>query len=157
MKNLGTIERVLRVALGGTVAIWVLVLLLGNGGLVERLLYVAVIALGVDFVVTGLRGYCPLYKRLGWSTAPPEAQGSNERKPPMSNLGTIERVLRVALGGSLAVLALVLLLGHDAVVWRMLYIALIALGIDFVVTGIRGYCPLYNRLGWSTASPEAHA
>jgi len=33
------------------------------------LLYAALIAQGVDFVVTGVRGYCPLYKWLGWSTA----------------------------------------------------------------------------------------
>ena len=69
------------------------------------------------------------------------------------NLGTIERVLRVLLGGALAVwaMSLLLFLGSDILVWRLLYVALIALGADFVVTGIRGYCPLYKRLGWSTA------
>jgi hypothetical protein len=69
MKNLGTTERVLRVLLGGALAVWASVLLLGGGAWVWLLLYVALIALGVDFVVTGIRGYCPLYKRLGWSTA----------------------------------------------------------------------------------------
>ena len=72
MKNLGTVERVLRVLLGGALAIWALLLLLGAGALVRVLLDVALIALGVDFVVTGIRGYCPLYKRLGWSTARPD-------------------------------------------------------------------------------------
>jgi hypothetical protein len=71
MKNLGTTERVLRVLLGGGLAIWALWLLLGGGALVQVLLYVAMIALGVDFVVTGLRGHCPLYKWLGWNTAHP--------------------------------------------------------------------------------------
>jgi hypothetical protein len=76
MKNLGTIERVLRIALGGALAIWALVLFLGGSpGLIWQLLDVALIALGVDFVVTGIRGYCPLYKRLGWSTAQQEAHG----------------------------------------------------------------------------------
>jgi len=74
----------------------------------------------------------------------------------MKNLGTIERVLRVALGGALAIWALVSFLGGGGIIWRLLYVALIALGVDFVVTGIRGYCPLYNRLGWSTAEPKAH-
>ena len=74
----------------------------------------------------------------------------------MKNLGTIERVLRVAVGGVLAVWALVWFLGGDSLIWRLLYVALIALGVDFVVTGIRGYCPLYNRLGWSTARSKAH-
>ena len=75
MKNLGTIERVVRVTLGGALSIWALVQFLGGDGLASRLLYVALIALGVDFVVTGIRGYCPLYNRLGWSTAQPAAHG----------------------------------------------------------------------------------
>lgn len=69
MKNLGTIERVLRVLLGGALAVWASWLFLGGGVLVWRLLDIALVALGVDFVVTGIRGYCPLYKQLGWSTA----------------------------------------------------------------------------------------
>jgi hypothetical protein len=75
-------------------------------------------------------------------------------EPVTKNLGTVERVLRVLLGGALAVWALVQLLGGGAVAWLLLYVALIALGVDFVVTGIRGYCPLYKRLGWSTAGPQ---
>lgn len=74
----------------------------------------------------------------------------------MKNIGTIERILRVVLGGALAVWALSLFLGGGAVVWRLVDVALIALGLDFVVTGIRGYCPLYKRLGWSTARRETH-
>ena len=69
----------------------------------------------------------------------------------MKNLGTIERVLRVVLGSALAIWALTLFLGGGGIIWQLLDVALIALGVDFVVTGIRGYCPLYNRLGWSTA------
>lgn len=69
----------------------------------------------------------------------------------MKNLGTTERVLRVLLGSALAVWAAVLLLGGGTWVWLLLYVALTALGVDFVVTGIRGYCPLYQRLGWRTA------
>jgi len=74
-KNLGTTERVLRVLLGGALAIWALWLFLGGGTLVSRLLDVALVALGVDFVVTGIRGHCPLYQRLGWSTARPPQRG----------------------------------------------------------------------------------
>lgn len=69
MKNLGTAERLLRVLLGGAAAAWASWLLLAGGVLTPLLLYIALLALGVDFVVTGARGYCPLYKRLGWSTA----------------------------------------------------------------------------------------
>jgi len=35
-------------------------------------------------------------------------------------------------------------------------VALVLLGGDFVVTGITGYCPLYNKLGFSTALPRQH-
>ena len=70
------------------------------------------------------------------------------------NLGAVERMLRVALGGALAIWALALLFGGGRLIWLLLDVALIALGVDFVVTGIRGYCPLYNRLGWSTAQPR---
>ena len=66
------------------------------------------------------------------------------------NLGTLERVLRV-LVGALAIVALVLLLGAANITWQLAHFALIVLGIDFVVTGIPGYCPLYNWVGWSTA------
>lgn len=69
MKNIGTAERVLRVLLGGALAVWASWLLFGGGTRVQLLLDVALIAFGVDFVVTGARGYCPLYKWLGWSTA----------------------------------------------------------------------------------------
>lgn len=36
----------------------------------------------------------------------------------------------------------------------LLYIALIALGIDSFATGVRSYCRLYKRLVWSTARPQ---
>jgi len=68
-KNIGAIERVLRVLVGGAVALWAVWLLVGGGPLVWLLLYGAMIALGLDFVVTGALGHCPLYQWLGWSTA----------------------------------------------------------------------------------------
>lgn len=73
------------------------------------------------------------------------------------NVGTTERVLRVTLGGALAVWGVVLMLGGGSLIWLLVCIAVIALGLDFIVTGIRGYCPLYNLLGWSTTAHKAHA
>ena len=72
-RNLGIAERVLRILLGGALAVWALAQALGTASTLGLLLDVALVALGVDFVVTGVRGYCPLYKRLGWSTAGPAA------------------------------------------------------------------------------------
>ena len=74
----------------------------------------------------------------------------------MTNIGIVERILRVVLGTALAVWALTLLFSGGDLVWRLLDIALIVLGLDFVYTGVRGYCPLYNMLGWSTAAPKPH-
>ena len=71
----------------------------------------------------------------------------------MTNIGTVERILRVVLGGALAVWSGSQLLSGGDLIWQLLNLALIVLGADFVYTGIRGYCPLYNMLGWSTAEP----
>lgn len=74
MKNVGTVERIVRVVLGGALALWALSQLLSGNVLIWQLVDVALVALGLDFVITGIRGYCPLYKWLGWSTAPREAR-----------------------------------------------------------------------------------
>ena len=70
----------------------------------------------------------------------------------IKNVGAIERSLRI-LGGGLAVLvSLYALLPSPASIGAgVLGVALALLGLDFVVTGLTGYCPLYRRLGWSTA------
>lgn len=68
------------------------------------------------------------------------------------NVGTIERGVRVLGGGILAVIGFVLLFaGPSSLVAGVAEAILVLLGLDFVVTGLTGYCPLYHRLGWSTA------
>ncbi len=62
--GLGPIERAVRIAGGGLLAIIGLNLWLTSGGLIAWAWFGAAL-LGLDFVVTGLRGYCPLYARLG--------------------------------------------------------------------------------------------
>lgn len=61
-------------------------------------------------------------------------------------LGPVERVLRIGGGGLLAALALFLLTSSSGLV-ALAWVGLALLGLDFVVTGVRGYCPLYARLG----------
>lgn len=69
-----------------------------------------------------------------------------------SNVGPLERLIRVAGGGLLVVVGVVLLLALDRTWWAAtIEVVAILLGIDFVFTGITGYCALYHRLGWSTA------
>lgn len=58
----------------------------------------------------------------------------------------MERAARVIGGGGAAIVGLNLWLGATGVgAW--VWFAFALLGLDFVVTGIRGYCPLYARLG----------
>jgi hypothetical protein len=61
-------------------------------------------------------------------------------------LGPVERVLRIVGGGLLALIfANLWLTTGGPIAWAWFSAAL--LGLDFVVTGIRGYCPVYARLG----------
>lgn len=62
--GLGTTERVIRIAAGAAVAIASVYLALSSGGFASWAWWGAAL-LGLDFVVTGIRGYCPLYARLG--------------------------------------------------------------------------------------------
>lgn len=70
VKNVGTTERFLRVSGGGLAAIaGLLVLLPSPGSALSGVIGIVLFLLGLDFVFTGLTGYCPLYHRFGWSTA----------------------------------------------------------------------------------------
>ncbi len=67
------------------------------------------------------------------------------------NVGTVERWIRIIGGSVAASIGLILLLPVPASLLLGLGgVVLVLLGLDFVVTGIIGYCPLYHRLGWST-------
>ena len=71
---------------------------------------------------------------------------SSISRTPRGGLGPIERVIRVVGGGLLALFAANFWLTTGGfAAWAGFAVAL--LGLDFVVTGIRGYCPLYARLG----------
>lgn len=67
-----------------------------------------------------------------------------------TNVGIIERVVRVVGGGVVAFVSLVLLIGGSSVLFSALEVAGIALGLDFVYTGLTGFCPLYRKLGWTS-------
>lgn len=75
-----------------------------------------------------------------------------EQKTRERNVGTVERWVRVLGGGAAALAGLAFLLAGPASLWLgVADFALVLLGVDFFVTGLTGYCPLYHRLGWSTA------
>ena len=67
-----------------------------------------------------------------------------------TNVGIVERIVRVVGGGVLAAMALVFLIGGSSLLLSLVEVAAIALGLDFVYTGLTGFCPLYRKLGLST-------
>jgi len=63
------------------------------------------------------------------------------------NITPAERVARVLLGAIGAAGGAVLLLGAAAPLAVVLEILLVLAGLDLVVTGALGHCPLYAKLG----------
>lgn len=71
-----------------------------------------------------------------------------------TNIATWERVLRVLLGAGLVVGGVVTFGVTEVFAYRAFAIAGVVLGLDFMVTGALGFCPLYRKLGWSTLAPR---
>jgi hypothetical protein len=63
------------------------------------------------------------------------------------NISTIERAGRIVMGAGAAIIGVLLLTSASAVLAIVLEVLLIAAGLDLVVTGATGHCPLYQRLG----------
>ena len=68
-------------------------------------------------------------------------------KRPSINITPGERAGRVVGGAVVAVLGVVLLVDAGSAVAVVLTLLLAAAGLDLVVTGALGHCPLYARLG----------
>jgi len=65
------------------------------------------------------------------------------------NIAPAERAARVVMGTAAAVVGVLLLVTADAGWLATTGAALLALaGLDLVITGALGYCPLYARLGY---------
>ena len=76
--------------------------------------------------------------------APPARQRPRRRAV---NITRTERAGRVALGLAVMAAGAFLLVGAGAVLALALEALLVAAGLDLVVTGATGHCPLYARLG----------
>jgi len=63
------------------------------------------------------------------------------------NITSVERVGRIALGAAAVVAAVALLLSAGSVLAVVLEVLLVVAGVDMIVTGATGHCPLYQRLG----------
>lgn len=72
---------------------------------------------------------------------------SPRRRRLAVNITPVERAGRVLLGGAAAIAAIVLLASAGSMLAAVLEVLLLAAGLDLVVTGMLGHCPLYSRLG----------
>jgi hypothetical protein len=77
-----------------------------------------------------------------------------EDGPMKTNVATWERVVRVLLGAGLVVGGVIAFVATEAFGYRAFAIAGVVLGLDFIVTGAIGFCPLNHKLGWSTLAPH---
>jgi hypothetical protein len=85
-------------------------------------------------------------RRTSISTSPDQravpAAGS-----PVINITPTERAGRILIGIAGIVTGFILLLSAGSVIAATLEILLVVAGLDMLVTGARGHCPLYARLG----------
>ena len=68
------------------------------------------------------------------------------------NISPLERAARIGLGLVGVIGAVALLIGSSELVTVMLAVLLGAAGLDLMVTGALGHCPLYAKLGHVPAS-----
>lgn len=68
------------------------------------------------------------------------------------NISPVERGGRIAIGLAAVVVAVVLLASAGSAIAVVLEVLLIAAGLDLVITGALGHCPLYQRMGHIPAS-----
>lgn len=69
-----------------------------------------------------------------------------------TNIAPAERAARILIGGLGAVAGIVLLTGATSALAVVLELLLVVAGLDLVVTGALGHCPLYAKLGHVPAS-----
>ena len=73
------------------------------------------------------------------------------------NISPVERGGRIILGLAAVIVGVVLLVSAGSALAVVLEILLIAAGLDLVITGALGHCPLYQRLGHVPASLRGSA
>lgn len=64
------------------------------------------------------------------------------------NITPVERAGRILMGTAAAVTAVVLLTRAGSALAVLLDVLLAAAGLDLIVTGALGHCPLYQKLGY---------
>ena len=67
---------------------------------------------------------------------------------PEINITPAERLGRIAVGAAVAIAGVILLASGAGPLATVLEAILVLGGLDLVVTGALGYCPLYHKLGY---------
>lgn len=83
------------------------------------------------------------------STTEPVKRPRNRSR---TNITTVERAGRIAIGTLAGAFGVVGLTGAGSALAIMLFLLLIAAGIDLIVTGATGHCPLYQKVGYQPRS-----
>lgn len=78
-------------------------------------------------------------------------------KRPRINITPLERVGRVVLGAGATITGILLLTTRGGALATILEVLLALAGLDFVITGALGHCPLYRRLGYVPPSLRRQA
>lgn len=78
-------------------------------------------------------------------------------KRPRVNITPLERAGRILVGLAGAAGGFVLLVGSPGPLALFLEILLVLAGLDLVVTGALGHCPLYRKLGHTPRALRGHA
>lgn len=73
-------------------------------------------------------------------------------KRPEINITPAERAGRVGIGTAAVAAGVALLVGGGDWLVLVLDVLLVVAGLDLVVTGALGHCPLYKRLGYTPPS-----
>ena len=80
------------------------------------------------------------------------APADRRLRRPSVNITPIERVGRIVIGLAAIIAGIVLLASVSSALAVILELLLVLAGIDLVVTGALGHCPLYQRLGYVPSS-----
>ena len=80
-----------------------------------------------------------------------------EVRRPSVNLTTPERFARILLGIAGAIAGTLAVAAADGTAIVILSVLLVAAGLDLLVTGALGHCPLYKKLGYVPPSLRGQA
>lgn len=93
-----------------------------------------------------------LHPTVTQASAVPNGSAGSVHHRPAVNITPIERGGRIAIGLAAMLVGVVLLVSAGSALAVVLEVLLIAAGLDLIITGALGHCPLYKRLGYIPAS-----